>query len=40
MDMTMGFYGLIDLLWQPSPATTSAAHLEMMASLINLKNLS
>jgi hypothetical protein len=40
MDMTMDFYGLIDLLWQPSPATTSAAHLEMMASLINLKNLS
>ncbi len=31
----MDFYGLIDLLWQPSPATTSAAHLEMMASLIN-----
>lgn len=34
MNTTMDFYGLIDLLWQP-PATTSAAHLEMMASLIN-----
>jgi hypothetical protein len=35
MNTTMDFYGLIDLLWQPSPATTSAAHLEIMTSLIN-----
>jgi hypothetical protein len=35
-NMNMNFYGLIDLLWQPSPTTTSTAHLEM-ASLINFK---